>query len=83
MRTNTKARTHQRPAHGIEIRLFYPRYGEWLTLDQYQYLKSLNGVEPGTAALSSEAVREEVSASGLSEVLSSIPRSMICQQLSC
>jgi len=73
MPKQSNARTRQRPAHGVEIVCFYAKYGDWLTLDQYQSLKSLNGVEPGTAVLISEAVREEVSASGMSEVIPGAP----------
>jgi hypothetical protein len=64
MPKNSTVRTHTRPAHQVDIVCFYPKYDQWLSLDQYQYLKSLNSEELGTAVLKQDPVLEEVSASG-------------------
>ena len=46
-----KHRVHSRPVHGTEIRLYYPSLGEWLSLEEYQYRRTLNSVEQTSVTL--------------------------------
>src|SRR5579862_1322565 len=62
-RSAFKARTHKRPDHGIEIRSWYPKYQEWLTLDEYTCLCLLNDI--GQKSLDTTDV--EIVSSGPSE----------------
>jgi hypothetical protein len=49
-----RVRTHKRPAHTLEIRLYYPSYGEWLSLDEYHYRRTLKQLDPTSALLKEE-----------------------------
>ena len=66
-------RQHARPVFKDEIRLWCPRFQQWLSLDELLYLKMLNGVEKPAAALNADTSLNEECARGTSEVILELP----------